>query len=143
VGARLTGDRLTLINVGDSRAYLVRDRLAMQLTEDHSFVAERVRLGMMSVAEARSSSMRSVITRAIGVDVDVQPDLYEASLLAGDAVLLVSDGLTRHLSPAEMGEAVGLSANAEQACARLISCANERGGSDNITCIVVRIGTED
>jgi len=143
VGARLTGERLTLINVGDSRAYLVREGLAVQLTEDHSFVAERVRLGIMSVVEAGNSAMRSVITRAIGVEVDVQPDLYEASLLPGDAVLLVSDGLTRHLTPIEIGEVVGSCTNAEQACVRLIACANERGGSDNITCIVVRIRAID
>jgi serine/threonine protein phosphatase PrpC len=140
VGARLTGDKLTLINVGDSRAYLVRDGRAMQLTQDHSFVAERVRLGMMTAAEAGSSSMRSVITRAIGVDIDVQPDLYEVAVQAGDALLLVSDGLTRHLSSVDLGEVLSSTPDAEKACARLIEYANQRGGSDNITCIVVRIG---
>jgi serine/threonine protein phosphatase PrpC len=140
VGARLTGARFTLINVGDSRGYLIRDGAAVQLTDDHSFVAERVRLGMMSAAEAKVSSMRSVITRAIGVDVDVQPDLYEVTVQSGDALLLVSDGLTRHLSPDDLGEVLSSTDNAEQACARLVDRAKLRGGSDNITCIVIRVG---
>ena len=143
VGARLTGTQMILINVGDSRAYLVRDGETVQLTDDHSFVAESVRRGMMTVAEAGVSAMRSVITRAIGVDSDVQPDLYETSVQVGDTVLLVSDGLTRHLSPGDLREVLDSVGDAEEACARLIEHANERGGSDNITCIVVRVGSGD
>jgi PPM family protein phosphatase len=139
VGARLTGDRLTVINVGDSRAYLVRDGHAVQLTEDHSFVAEQVRLGMMDAAEAATSPMQSVITRAIGVEADVHPDLYETTLQPGDTLLLTSDGLTRHLSTLELGEVLSSTHNAEEACTHLIELANQRGGSDNITCIVVRV----
>jgi serine/threonine protein phosphatase PrpC len=140
VGARLTGERFTLINVGDSRAYLVRNGVAVQLTDDHSFVAERVRLGIMTPAEAGVSAMRSVITRAIGVDIDVQPDLYDVPIQSGDALLLVSDGLTRHLSSADLEEVLSSTDNAEQACTSLVEYANQRGGSDNITCIVIRIG---
>jgi serine/threonine protein phosphatase PrpC len=143
VGARLTEDRLTVINVGDSRAYLVRDSEAVQLTEDHSYVAERVRLGMMDAAEAAVSSMQSVITRAVGVAADVQPDLYEATVQAGDTLLLASDGLTRHVSAMELGEVLSTAHNAKEACTRLIEYANQHGGSDNITCIVVRIGESE
>lgn len=142
VGARLTGDRLTVINVGDSRAYLVRGGHAVQLTEDHSYVAECVRLGLMSAAEA-SSSMQSVITRAIGVEADVRPDLYEANVELGDILLLASDGLTRHLSTMEIGEVLASTEAAEEACTRLIELANQRGGSDNITCIVVRMDASE
>jgi protein phosphatase len=143
VGARLTGDRLTLINVGDSRAYLVRDGHAVQLTEDNSFVAERVRLGLMDAAEAATSPMQSVITRAIGVEADVHPDLYEATVQPGDTLLLTSDGLTRHLSTLDLGGVLSSTHNAEEACALLIELANQRGGFDNITCVVVRMGVSE
>jgi serine/threonine protein phosphatase PrpC len=94
----------------------------------------------MTPAEAGVSAMRSVITRAIGVDIDVQPDLYDVPIQSGDALLLVSDGLTRHLSSADLEEVLSSTDNAEQACTSLVEYANQRGGSDNITCIVIRIG---
>jgi serine/threonine protein phosphatase PrpC len=137
VAARIAGDTLWVINIGDSRAYLVRDGHATQLTRDHSYVAERVRLGTMAPAEAETSPLQSVITRAIGVEADPHPDLYEVALQPGDKLLLTSDGLTRHVLPAELAEVLTLAPSAEEACDLLIELALRRGGSDNITCLVV------
>jgi len=139
VAARLKGDKLSVINVGDSRAYLIRDGHATQLTEDHSFVAESVRRGMMAAAEAETSPLQSVITRAIGAEPDVRPDLFEVPLQPGDALLLTSDGLTRHVHPHELAEVLSYASTADHACDLLLDLANRRGGSDNITCIVVRV----
>ncbi len=138
VGVRVEGERATVIHVGDSRAYLVRDGVAAQLTEDHSYVAEQVRLGLLEPAQVADSPMRSVITRAIGADVDVRPEVAAIALREADVLLLVSDGLTRHVEPQEFAGAVaGLSPN--DAAARLVVMAKERGGSDNVTCLVVKV----
>jgi serine/threonine protein phosphatase PrpC len=137
VAGRLKGDRLTVINVGDSRAYLVREDRAIRLTEDHSHVAEQIRLGLMTAEEAEISSLRSVITRAIGAEADVMSDLIEVQIMDGDKLLLTSDGLIRHVSDDETAETIRSATTADEACERLISLARQRGGSDNITCIVV------
>jgi serine/threonine protein phosphatase PrpC len=139
VGIRLNGDKLTVIHVGDSRAYLLRDGRAVPLTEDHSHVAEQMRLGLMTVHEAECSSLRSVITRAIGAEADVKADLLQSTLVAGDKILLTSDGLIRHVSDEEIAETVSSSTTADQACERLIALARQRGGSDNITCVLVGV----
>jgi serine/threonine protein phosphatase PrpC len=138
VAARLYADQLTLINIGDSRAYLIRDAHATQLTQDHSFVAESVRLGTMAPAEAETSPLQSVITRAIGAEPDVRPDLYELTFQPGDKLLLASDGLTRHILPQDLAEAVSRASTADQACDLLIDLALRHEGSDNITCIVIQ-----
>ena len=141
VALRIAGSTLTAINVGDSRAYLIRQGTAMRLTIDHSYVAEQVRLGVMTESEAEASSMQSLITRAIGAEDDVYPDLFEHPLHPADTVLLTSDGLTRHLSDEEIATmlALGAARTAEIACLKLIEEAKRRGGSDNITCIVIRL----
>jgi serine/threonine protein phosphatase PrpC len=140
VAARMTGSSLIVINVGDSRAYLFRGQEASQLTQDHSYVAEQVRRGLMSQSQAERSPLQSVITRAIGADSDVTPDIFESTLQDGDSLLLTSDGLTRHVTMAELGDIVTSTSSlpAEAACERMIQLAISRGGSDNITCILVR-----
>ncbi len=145
VAARIAGDFITVLNVGDSRAYLFQhgeaeQLTATQLTRDHSYLAEQVRCGRLTEAQAARSSLQSVITRAIGVDQDVTPDLYDATLQPGDALLLCSDGLTRHLTPDDLAAIVSESTSysADDVCARMIHLANARGGSDNITCLLLR-----
>ncbi|MDE1154474.1 MAG: protein phosphatase 2C domain-containing protein [Acidobacteriaceae bacterium] len=139
VSAQVTGDHLTLVNVGDSRGYLVRGGTAHQLTADHSYVAESVRLGMMTPLEASTSSMQSVITRAIGVEEDVMPDLFEEPLQEGDAFLLTTDGLTRHVPDTEIARILSTPhQSAMEGCRLLIEEAKATGGSDNITCLVVQ-----
>ena len=139
VAAHLAGSHLTLVNVGDSRAYLLRDRLLRQVTIDHSYLAEQVELGMMTIEEAEASSLQSVITRAIGAEPDVHPDIFHETVQPGDVLLLTSDGLTRHVAEADIA-AVLASAGADSlhgVCRQLIDLAIAAGGSDNITCFVV------
>jgi len=139
VAARIFYNHLTIINVGDSRAYLIRNGDPTQLTQitmDHSVVAERVRSGLMTPDEAERSSLQSVITRAIGAEPDVHPDLYEVTLESTDTLLLASDGLTRSVPPQEIAATIANNPSSA-ACEQLIALANEHGGSDNITCIVI------
>jgi protein phosphatase len=142
VGARLDGNELTVVNVGDSRAYMVRAGDARQMTRDHSYVAEQMRLGRMTEREAERSPMQSAITRAIGIEEDVTPDFFTEKMEAGDTVLLCSDGLIRHVKDAEIGKMVGdADLSCADICERLIATANERGGTDNVTCVVMRFGS--
>jgi serine/threonine protein phosphatase PrpC len=125
-------------NVGDSRAYLIRDENCMQVTQDHSLLAEAFRAGEISPASAATSNLQSMITRAIGVEDVVEPDLFGAQLQAGDVLLLASDGLTRYMQPEEILATVESSANLTAGCQALIDVAKRRGGADNITCIFLR-----
>lgn len=132
-----------MVNVGDSRAYLIRGGEARQVTEDHSYVAESVRRGVMTVEEAEQSPMHSVITRAIGAEDDVNPDVFSLGLETDDVLLLASDGLTRHLSDADIATIVSTPGqSAVECCRRLIEMAKDDGGSDNITCLVIRVRDE-
>jgi protein phosphatase len=141
VAARLDGNEVTVVNVGDSRAYLVRGGVAQQMTRDHSYVAERMRMGLMTEREAERSPLQSAITRAIGIDDDVQPDFYTEIVQAGDEVLLCSDGLMRHMKAEEIGRIVGdTTMTPAEICERLIATVNARGGTDNVTCVVMRFG---
>jgi serine/threonine protein phosphatase PrpC len=139
VGVHVLDAQLTVIHVGDSRAYLVRDDDATQLTADHSLVSEQVRLGVLTLDQAEASSLRSVITRAIGVDPDVRPDVQTLALQPRDTLLLASDGLTRHVTDSEIAAILSADDAIPAGLAQqLIDLANQRGGSDNITAIVIR-----
>ena len=141
VAARLDGNEVTVATVGDSRAYLVRGGAARQITRDHSYVAERMRMGLMTESEAEMSPMQSAITRAIGIDEDVHPDYYTETVQAGDEVLLCSDGLMRHMKGEEIGRVVSdARMKPGEICERLIAIVNARGGTDNVTCVVMRFG---
>ncbi len=142
VAAHIDDNRLLLVNVGDSRAYLVRDGQCSQLTVDHSFLGEQVRAGLMSQEAADASALQSVITRAVGIDPEVHPDLFGVALEAGDCVLLTTDGLTRHVMETEIAQLIGedTSLQLETRCGNLVKLANERGGSDNITCVLLEVG---
>jgi protein phosphatase len=139
VAAAVDGDKLILGNVGDSRAYILQDNRCAQLTVDHSYVNELIRNGTLTIENAHLADLRgmeSVITRAVGVGADVQPDFYSVDLKPGIGVLLATDGLTRYF--AEDGIASILAASTfETACANLIHMAKQRGGQDNITCILL------
>lgn len=136
VSAWFHGRDVLLANVGDSRAYLIRDASIKQLTEDHSLLAEQVRLGAMTEAEAAASPMHSVITRALGTREVVEPDFFHLEAEPGDRVLLTSDGLLRHVTDDEILATVCQGTPLE-ACTRLVALALTGGGSDNITCILV------
>jgi serine/threonine protein phosphatase PrpC len=138
--------RVWIFNVGDSRCYRLRNGRIEQCTHDHSLVEEQVRLGRMSRAEAARSPLRNVITRALGTQGSVTPDVFEAQVEAGDLFLLCSDGLTRELSDARIETILNAGANAaapvelDELCQRLIQAANKAGGHDNITCLLVHVG---
>jgi len=131
-------DRVTLAQVGDSRAYLLRGGVLTQLTEDHSWVAEQVRLGTMTLAEAQVSPFRNIITRSIGTAATVEADVFTHEIQAGDTFLLCSDGLTGHLEPEEL-QAVLQQHGPSVAALALVEAANERGGRDNITALILSV----
>ncbi len=147
MGATLTaawidGSRLSIAHVGDSRAYLLRSGSLQQLTSDHSLVAEQVRQGILTPMEAEESAMQSVLLRALGSQPEIQIDAEEHLLIARDILLLCSDGLTRMVIEPEIAGTLQSEPNATRAAEKLVGLANDRGGADNITVVVVRIGAE-
>jgi protein phosphatase len=137
VALAVRGWRGWLAHVGDSRCYRLRDGKFLQLTQDHSLVEEQVRMGQMTPAQAAVSAMRNVITRAVGVDARVDPDVTEFTVHEGDLYLLASDGLTRELSDVELFRILNADRPLEDSCSELIRLANQAGGNDNITCLLV------
>jgi protein phosphatase len=139
VAAWMDGPRLSVAHVGDSRAYLLRSGELLQITQDHSLVAEQVRRGILTQEQADTSDMQSVLLRALGIDPEVQIDADEQLLMEGDTLVLCSDGLSRMVSDLEIASTL-LSQNGLQPAAdRLIELANEYGGEDNISVILVRV----
>jgi protein phosphatase len=153
VGIVAEASRVLVFNVGDSRCYRMRkagpeptgmgrsveERGSLQqISLDHSLVQEQVRLGRMSIDEAAHSPLRSIITRALGTQGEAEPDLFEVEAKAGDIFLLCSDGLTNELSDATIESMLAADLPLDELCASLIAAANEAGGRDNITCLLVR-----
>ena len=132
-------DRLAIVNVGDSRLYLLRQGELEQLTTDHSLVQELVDDGQLSEAEATVHPQRHVLTRALGVDSEVNVDVLQLQARKGDRLLLCSDGLPREVSDAQVASILRRFANPKEAAQELVSAAMERGGNDNITVIVVDV----
>jgi protein phosphatase len=134
--------RLSIAHVGDSRAYLLRGGSLQQLTSDHSLVAEQVRRGILTPAEAERSEMQSVLLRALGAHEEIEVDSEEHILFGSDVLLLCSDGLTRMVTEPEIAGTLQAEPDPAKAAERLVELANEQGGADNVTAIVVRIGEE-
>ena len=139
VGGDDDHDTLALANVGDSRAYVYSDDHLFQVTADHSLAEERMRHGEMTVAEAAVHPQRHILTRALGVSSEVQTDMWELQLRTGDRVLLCSDGLSNEVGMEEMAGVLGEFSDPEEAAGRLVDAANEHGGADNITVIIVDV----
>jgi protein phosphatase len=137
--ALLAGDgRVALAHVGDSRAYLIRQGTIRRLTDDHSLVAELVRRQEISEETAREHPHRHVLTRALGVRRNVEPDLAELTPMVGDSVVMCSDGLYTHVEDPEIAAIASKERDVEAVCARLVDLANARGGEDNVTVALVR-----
>ncbi len=130
---------LNLGQVGDSRAYLIRNGSIQQLTNDHSLIAEQIRQGIITEEEASSHPAKNIITRALGTKAKVEIDFYTFELEPDDRILLCSDGLHGVVNDREILQLVLSSETAPEACRRLIARANELGGPDNITVILVHI----
>jgi PPM family protein phosphatase len=140
---RQAQNHVWIVNVGDSRGYRLRngrpDAHLEQITLDHSLVEEQVRMGRIDKSEALRSPLRNVITRALGTQSAVTPDLFELETEPGDIFLLCSDGLTRELSDALIETLLRVGAPLDELCARLVAAANQAGGHDNITCMLIRV----
>ena len=139
VGGTGGRDVLALANVGDSRAYVFSDGELIQVTDDHSLAEERMRHGEMTEAEAAVHPQRHILTRALGVSSDVETDMWELELRAGDRVLLCSDGLSNEVETDEMAAVLRMVADPQDAAQRLVDVANEHGGADNITVVIVDV----
>jgi serine/threonine protein phosphatase PrpC len=141
--AKVTGDDVSIGHVGDSRAYRFRDGVLEQLTRDHSLVAELERSGQITAEAAEHHPQRSIITRALGPEPDVEVDTYTLSARGGDLFLLCSDGLTSMVSDDDLGSILRSSASLEEAADALVRAANQSGGKDNITVVMFRLGGDE
>jgi protein phosphatase len=132
-------DRLAIINVGDSRVYLLRQGELEQLTTDHSLVQELVDDGQLSELEATVHPQRHVLTRALGVDSDVSVDVLQLLPLKGDRLLLCSDGLSRELNDSQVASILRRLGDPDDAARELVAAAKNRGGNDNITVVIIDV----
>ncbi len=135
----VSGSRYLIGQVGDSRAYVLRDGRFDQLTKDHSYVQEQVDAGYLTPEQARVHPYSNVITRCVGANEDVWPDVYAGTLHPNDLYLLASDGLTGMLEDHEVEEIIKKDTDLEQKLDELITEGNARGGLDNITVVLVRV----
>jgi len=135
----LNGIHYLIGQVGDSRAYLYRDGRLIQLTKDHSYVQEQVDAGYLTPEQARTHPYSNVITRCVGANAEVIPDIYLGTLRAADIYLLASDGLTGMLEDSDLQTIIEQNSEPQQMVDALINEANRRGGLDNITVIILRI----
>ncbi len=139
VAARFCNGIFSIANVGDSRIYLFREGQLLQLTEDHSLVMEQVRRGMITLEQAKRSSAQNIITRALGTDESTLPDLGEFPAQGGDTLLLTTDGVLRHVDDGEIRSILLQLPSLQAACDTLIDAANQSGGEDNSTCVLIRV----
>jgi len=132
-------DAIGVVNVGDSRLYLLSDGNLAQITEDHSLVATMERQGRLSAAEAAVHPQRNILTRALGIDGTVLVDSWEVLPVIGDRYLICSDGLFNEVDESRIAATLRRLADPNEACRELIRLANEGGGRDNITCVIVDV----
>ena len=135
VAATVVGNTLYFANVGDSRLYLINDKIR-QLSKDHSLVEEMVRLGGIKAEEAKNHPDKNIITRAIGVKEEVEADIYEYRLKKGDVILMCTDGLSNMVEDEDMFDIVKGSRDVIEAVQMLIEKANSNGGRDNIGVVI-------
>lgn len=142
VSVWLDDRRLSIAHVGDSRVYLLRAGSFDQLTQDHSLVADLVRSGIMTPQQAEVSEQQSILTRALGTRQNVEVAADEQLLIEGDTFLLCSDGLTRMVTDPEIASTLETNPDPQKAADCLVDLANENGGQDNVTVIVVHLAPE-
>lgn len=133
VAALIWEDAATIINVGDSRAYVLDDKQLQQITEDHSYVAEMCRMGRLSARDARNHPRKNLITRAVGVGPEVKGDLFELALSEGETLLLCTDGMSGMAEDEDMATAMRQAKSLPEMGESLLQLALEGGGRDNIT----------
>lgn len=144
VACIVSGEKIYIVNVGDSRLYLAaaaEDEIE-QVTHDHSYVQTLIDFGTLSPEDAKHFKLKNMITRAVGTGKTVDADLFVHEMKPGTYAVLCSDGLTNHVEPEEirdMVKEIGTNGTVESACEALIECANSRGGFDNITAVILSI----
>ncbi len=136
VGMLINGKRASVVNVGDSRAYLIGKRRITQITRDHSLVEDMVSRGKITRAQAQNHPQKNIITRAVGVEASVTSDLFDVKLSSGNRILLCSDGLSNLVSSEEMLLISGNNQNLDKACEALLELAMKRGAPDNVTVFI-------
>ncbi len=134
---------MTLVHVGDSRAYLLRDGDLDQISEDHSWVGEMVRRGDLTPAQAAIHPHRNVITRVLGTEGDIQPDMIDQSVRPGDRILLCSDGLTGMVADTEILELLAGGEGPQETAEALVKAALAAGGEDNVTVVVIDVTSDE
>ena len=140
VAALFTNNKLITGHIGDSRLYRMRENELIQITEDHSLLQEQLRFGLITPEQAKYSSNKNLVTRALGIDNEVELELHEYNVLVDDIYLLCSDGLSDFVDDEEIESALlSLNCNLELTAAQLIKMANDSGGKDNISVILVRV----
>lgn len=142
VAALVDSRTLTVAHVGDSRLYLWRRGDLAQLTQDHSLVGEQVRRGQITADEAVRSNLQNILTRALGAEAEVQVDVSEHPLLAGDVVLLATDGLSKMVPDAEVSRIIAADPDPKKIVETLIAKARGAGGVDNVTVVAARISED-
>ena len=141
--AYINGNTAYFVNVGDSRAYVLRGHRLTQVTEDHTYVNTLVKAGIISRKEAETHENKNMITRAIGAEYSVEPDFYKVTLKAGDIVLLCTDGLYDEVDQEFLINELRSEKKMSVISETLVEEANRRGGSDNITMIAIKITEDD
>ena len=139
----ISGSNMYIFNLGDSRAYIVRNDEIAQVTEDHTYVNNLVQRGEITAEEALFHPDRNQITKALGAEEHVYPDMFIVSLEVGDVVVMCTDGLYVEVPHADIKRIVTESVSMSEACSKLVDLANLNGGSDNITVISLKIDEED
>jgi len=138
--AWLLGERLWVAHTGDSRLYRLRDGELLQLTRDHSFSQELLDAGMVTADEARLLPAKNLVTRALGASPDIEPEVHDYDLRAGDVVLLCSDGLSEMVGAGEIAALVRAQLpDITEAARRLVDAANQAGGRDNTSVVLVQV----
>ena len=133
----LNNESIYVVNMGDSRAYILREGILTQLTEDHTYVNKLINAGTLTRSEAREHPQKNIITKALGSAKHTEPDFYRFDLHEGDRVVLCSDGLHGELTDEEITNIVSQKDDLNTICRLLVDAANEKGGNDNITVICV------
>ncbi|MDR2457703.1 MAG: Stp1/IreP family PP2C-type Ser/Thr phosphatase [Clostridiales Family XIII bacterium] len=138
ISCYMENNNFFIVNIGDSRGYLITDDDMIKITDDHSYVNELLKAGEITEDEARVHPKKNIITKALGIGENVNPDFYKGELKKNDMILLCSDGLTNEVEDAEIFKIVKEKTNLKTACISLVKKAKKNGGKDNITLVLIK-----
>lgn len=141
--AYMADNQMYIVNVGDSRAYILRDGQLTQITEDHTYVNTLLKAGIISKEEAENHENKNMITRAVGADYNIEPDFFRVPIYAGDIILICTDGLYGEVEKSELISRLTEEESMTHICNELVEAANRNGGSDNITMVVLKVTEDD